>query len=59
MKDDPIVAETRERRDEYASQFDYDIDAMVRDLQERERASSREYTSLPPRRPESNAPNAA
>lgn len=28
MFDDPIVAETRRLRDEYASQFNYDLDAI-------------------------------
>ena len=57
--DDHIVEETRKQREEYASQFDYDIDAMVRDLQERERMSGRHYTTLPPRPPEENAPHLA
>jgi hypothetical protein len=59
MIDDPIVEETRKQRDEYASQFDYDINAMVRDLQERERVSGRQYTTLAPRPPEKNASHTA
>lgn len=32
MWTDPIVAETRSLRDEYARQFDYDADAIFEDL---------------------------
>lgn len=32
MWKDPIVAETRSLRDEYARQFNYDTDAMFDDL---------------------------
>jgi hypothetical protein len=33
---DPIVDEVRQARDEYASDFDYDLEAIRRDLEERE-----------------------
>ena len=33
MIDDPIVAEVRKARDEYARRFDYDLDAICKDLQ--------------------------
>ncbi len=36
MNRDPIVEETRQRRDEYASQFRYDLKAIYRDLKEKE-----------------------
>ena len=34
---DPIIAELRRIRDEHAARFNYDIHAMARDLQEREK----------------------
>ena len=33
MKWDPIVEEVRKARDAYAKRFDYDLDAICRDLQ--------------------------
>lgn len=32
MNDDPIVEEIRRIRDRYAARFDYDLGAMIRDL---------------------------
>lgn len=34
---DPIIEHLRKVRDEHAAKFNYDLDAMVRDWQERER----------------------
>ena len=34
MTDNPIVAEVRKARDDYAKQFHYDLDAICRDLQQ-------------------------
>ena len=48
--DDPIVAEVRKARDEYAARFNYDAKAMVRDLRSREGKDGRPVVSLPPRR---------
>lgn len=48
---DPIVDEIREIRERLAARFDYDIDAMVKDAQERDTAGDREVVRLPPRRP--------
>jgi len=59
MWNDPIVEETRRLRDEYAAQFDYDLDALVRDLKEQEQQSDREVVSFPPRMPQQNASHAA
>lgn len=50
--DDPIIDEVRKIRDQHAVQFDYDLDAIVADLKERERASGREYVNYPPVNPE-------
>ncbi len=48
---DPIIAEVRAIRDEYAARFDYDVGKMFRDLQERQNASDRNYACYPARRP--------
>ncbi len=39
MWKDPIVDEVRRIRDEYAARFDYDLNAIFRDLKEREAES--------------------
>jgi hypothetical protein len=51
MTDDPIVAEVRNARDEYARRFGYDLDAICRDLQQRQAQSGRTLVALPPKRP--------
>jgi hypothetical protein len=50
MAIDPIVAEVRRAREAYAKQFNYDIHAMWRDLQERQHQSGRTVVSLSPKR---------
>ena len=52
MFDDPIVAEIHQIREEYARRFNYDLDAMFRDIQEKQSRSGRTYVSFPPNRPE-------
>ena len=47
---DPIIAELRAIREAYAAQFDYDVDAIFRDIRARQEASGREYVRLPARR---------
>ena len=47
---DPIIAELRAIREAYAARFDYDVDAMFRDIRARQEASGREYVRLPARR---------
>lgn len=59
MWNDPIVEETRKLRDEYAAQFNYDLEALFRDLKEQEQQGGREVVSFPPRKPERSAPHAA
>jgi hypothetical protein len=49
MVDDPIVAEVRAIRDRHAAKFNCDLDAIHRDLKEREKASGRTYVRYPPR----------
>jgi hypothetical protein len=39
MLEDPIVAEIHQIRDEYARRFNYDLDAMFRDIQEKQSRS--------------------
>ena len=51
MIDDPIVDEVRAARDQYAKQFNYDLDAIFRDLQQKQVQSGRKLVSFPPRRP--------
>ena len=51
MIDDPIVAEVRKARDEYAKRFNYDLDAICRDLQNKQLQSGRKLASFPPKRP--------
>ena len=47
---DPIIAELRAIRDAYAARFDYDVEAMFKDIRARQQASGREYVRLPARR---------
>jgi hypothetical protein len=50
MWKDPIVEEIRAIRDAYAKQFDYNLEAIYRDLKEQEVRSGWEVVSLPPKR---------
>ena len=47
---DSIVEEVRAIRETYAKQFDYDIEAIYRDLKKQEAHSGRKFISLPPKR---------
>jgi hypothetical protein len=51
MMDDPIVAEVRKARDDYAKRFNYDLDAICQDLQQKQMQSGRKLVSFPPKRP--------
>ncbi len=44
---DPIVEEVRKARDAYAKQFNYDLDAIYRDLKTKERQSGRQVIPCP------------
>ena len=46
---DPIIAELRAIREAYAARFNYDVDAMFKDLRAKQAASGREYVRLPSR----------
>ena len=56
MIDDPIVAEVRDARDEYARRFHYDLDAICKDLQHKQLQSGRKLVGFPPRRPTPGSP---
>ena len=58
MWDDPIVAEVRQTRAEHAARFHYDLEAIYRDLKDREKNSGRTYVRFPPRtcQPQPNGP---
>lgn len=49
MWQDPIVAEIRKIRDDYAKQFNYDLDAMIRDLKEFEKKAGLRVVRLSPK----------
>jgi hypothetical protein len=51
MWQDPIVAETRALRYEYARQFNYDIDAIFADLVAKQAMLPERLVSFPPRKP--------
>ena len=52
---DPIIAEVRAVRDEYAARYGYDVAAMFRDLRARQEESGREYARFPARRASSES----
>ena len=43
---DPIVDEVRRIRDAHAAKFDYDPEAIFRDIKEQENQSGRSYVSF-------------
>lgn len=47
---DPIVEEVRKARDAYAQQFNYNLDAVYRDLKAKERQSGRQMAPCPSKR---------
>jgi hypothetical protein len=47
---DPIVDEVRRVRDAYAARFNYDLDAIFRDIKEQEKKSGLQFVTFPPRR---------
>ena len=46
MTDDPILAEIRAFREEYARRFNYDLRAIVKDLRTRQEESGRKIVSF-------------
>jgi hypothetical protein len=51
MWHDPIVDEIHKVREEYARQFDFDVDAICKDIQNKQIASGRQLVSFPARKP--------
>jgi hypothetical protein len=51
MARDPIVDEVRRVREQYAARFGFDLDAIYRDLKERERQGEFTVVYRRPRRP--------
>jgi hypothetical protein len=49
MWEDPIVAAVRKIREDYAAQFDYDLQALCRALKEHEQQDPRPKVSFPPK----------
>ena len=47
---DPIVEEVRKVRDAHAARFNYDLDAIFRDIKEQEKKSGRTFVSFAPRK---------
>jgi len=43
---DPIVEEVRKYRQEHAAKFNYDIDAIARDIRRLEKADKRQFVDL-------------
>ena len=50
MWEDPIVEEVRKARDAHAAKFNYDLQAIYRDLKEQEKQSGRTFVFYPPKR---------
>jgi len=50
MHEDPIVAEVREIRDRLAAKLNYDVRAILKDAQRRQRESGQKVVTLPPKR---------
>jgi hypothetical protein len=51
MWKDTIVEEVREIRQQYAAQFNYDLDAIFQDLKKQEQGCEHEVVSFPPKKP--------
>ena len=49
MARDPIVDEVRQFRDAYAKRFQYDLEAICRDIRAKQIQSGRQVVSLPPK----------
>lgn len=49
MRDDPVVEEVRRVREEYAKQFNYDLQAMAADLHKREQDHPEKLVTFPPK----------
>lgn len=45
MREDPIVKQVRDARQAHAKKFEYDLEAIYRDLKEQEATSERTFVS--------------
>ena len=52
MWKDEIVEETRKAREEYAAKFNYDLEAILRDLKKQEEQTPEKLVPLPSKQPE-------
>lgn len=50
--EDPIVRETRERREAYAQKFGHDLNAIFEDIRLQQESGGRNVVFREPRRPE-------
>ena len=57
MDPDPIVEEIRKLRDEYAASFDYDLEAICRDLRKSQKEGNRKVVSFSPEHIVDTAPS--
>ncbi len=55
---DPIVEEIHQIRQAYAAQFNYDLDAIYRDIKRQEQESGREFVTLPAKKPSAEVSSA-
>ncbi|MCI5219365.1 MAG: hypothetical protein D3914_09285 [Candidatus Electrothrix sp. LOE2] len=51
MIDDSLIEEIRRNRNEYAKQFNYNLDAICRDLEKKQKLSGRKVVSFSPKKP--------
>ncbi len=51
MWNDPIVEEVRKVREAHTKKFGYNLHAIVADLKEQQKASGKEFVTLPPKKP--------
>ncbi|MEI7868798.1 MAG: hypothetical protein WCI11_12980 [Candidatus Methylumidiphilus sp.] len=51
MKQDAIIEELHQIREDYARKFNFDTNAICKDIQEKQAASGREIVSFSPRKP--------
>jgi len=55
MAPDPIVEEIKRIREEYAARFNYDLEAIARDVRSRQDDGDHQVVRRPPRRPQEAA----
>jgi hypothetical protein len=52
MWNDEIVEEVRKVRRDYAAKFNYDLEAIFKDIKQQEEKSARTVVSRPPKKPQ-------